>query len=45
MVRRFMTRLGVAISVTAVVLSLSAGAVLGGEITGTGKTRSAPTPD
>jgi hypothetical protein len=38
MVRRFMTRLGVAISVTAVVLSLSAGAVLGGEITGTGKT-------
>jgi hypothetical protein len=37
MVRRIMTRLGVAISVTAVVLSLSAGAALAGEITGTGK--------
>jgi ABC-type transport system substrate-binding protein len=37
MVRRIMTRLGVAISVAAVVLSLSAGAALAGEITGTGK--------
>lgn len=37
MVRRIITRLGLAVSVTAVVLSLSAGAVLAGEITGTGK--------
>jgi ABC-type transport system substrate-binding protein len=37
MVRRIMTRLGVAVSVAAVVLSLSAGAALAGEITGTGK--------
>ena len=37
MVRRFMTRFGVALSVAAVVLSLGASAVLGGEITGNGK--------
>jgi hypothetical protein len=37
MVRRFMTRVGVAISVAAVVLSLGAGAVFGGEVTGNGK--------
>lgn len=37
MVRRIIARLGLAVSVTAVVLSLSAGAVLAGEITGTGK--------
>jgi hypothetical protein len=37
MVRRFMTRFGVALSVAAVVLSLGAGAALGGEITGNGK--------
>lgn len=37
MVRRRMARLGVAVSVAAVVLSLSAGAVFGGEITGNGK--------
>jgi hypothetical protein len=37
MVRRIMTRLGAAVAVTAVVLGLSAGAVLAGEVTGTGK--------
>jgi hypothetical protein len=37
MARRLLTRIGVAVSVTAVVLSLSASAVLAGEITGTGK--------
>jgi hypothetical protein len=37
MARRLMTRFGVAISAAAVVLSLSAGAALAGEITGTGK--------
>ena len=37
MVRRFMARFGVALSVAAVVLSLGAGAVFGGEITGNGK--------
>jgi hypothetical protein len=37
MVRQFMTRFGVAVSVAAVVLSLGAGAVFGGEITGNGK--------
>ncbi len=38
MVRRFMTRFGVALSVAAVVLSLGASAAFGGEITGNGKT-------
>lgn len=37
MTRRFTMRLGVAISSVAVVLSLGAGAVLAGEITGNGK--------
>jgi hypothetical protein len=37
MVRRFMTRFGVALSVAAVVLSLGASAAFGGEITGNGK--------
>ena len=37
MVRRFMTRFGVALSVAAVVLSLGAGAAFGGEVTGNGK--------
>jgi len=37
MARRLMTRFGVAVSVAAVVLSLSAGAALAGEITGTGE--------
>ena len=37
MARRRFTRLGVALSAAAVVLSLSAGAALAGEITGTGK--------
>jgi len=37
MVRRFMTRFGVALSLAAVVLSLGAGAAFGGEITGNGK--------
>ena len=37
MLRRFVTRLAIAVSLTAVVLSLSAGAVLGGEVTGNGK--------
>ncbi len=37
MARRLMTRFGVALSVAAVVLSLSASAALAGEITGTGK--------
>jgi hypothetical protein len=37
-VRRFTRRFGVAISVAAVVLSLSASAALAGEITGNGKT-------
>ena len=36
MARRLMTRFGVAVSAAAVVLSLSAGAVFGGEITGNG---------
>src|SRR4029453_16026997 len=35
--RRFMTRFGLAVSVAAVVLSLSAGAVFAGEVTGSGK--------
>ena len=45
MVRRFMTRFGVALSVAAVVLSLGASAALGGEITGNGKSsrRTCPT--
>ncbi len=34
MARRFMTRIGLAVSVTAVVLSLSATVVLAGEVTG-----------
>jgi ABC-type transport system substrate-binding protein len=38
MARRLMTRFGLAASVAAVVLSLTAGAALAGEITGTGKT-------
>lgn len=38
MARRLMTRFGVAVSVATVVLSLSAGAALAGEITGTGQT-------
>jgi hypothetical protein len=37
MARRLVARFGVAVSVTAVVLSMSASAVLGGEITGNGK--------
>lgn len=37
MVRRLTRRFGLAASVTAVVLSLSAGSVLAGEITGNGK--------
>ena len=37
MVRRFAKRFGVAISVAAVVLSLSAGAAMAGEVTGSGK--------
>ncbi len=37
MARRLMPRFGVAVSVAAVVLSLSAGAALAGEITGTGE--------
>lgn len=37
MVRRFVRRFGVAVSVAAVVLSLSASAALAGEITGNGK--------
>ena len=37
MTRRFVTRLGLAVSVAAIVLSLSASAVLAGEITGNGK--------
>lgn len=36
MARRFTTRLGVAVSVTAIVLSLGAGAALAGEVTGNG---------
>ena len=36
MARRFTTRLGVAVSVAAVVLSLGAGAALGGEVNGNG---------
>jgi hypothetical protein len=38
MARRLMARFGLAVSVTAVVLSLTAGAALAGEITGNGKT-------
>jgi hypothetical protein len=45
MVRRFMKRLGVAVSVTAVVLSLGAGAAFGGEITGNGKSLQMPYED
>jgi len=45
MVRRFMTRFGVALSVAAVVLSLGAGAALGGEITGNGKSLQMPYED
>jgi hypothetical protein len=37
MTRRFIARLGVGVSVAAIVLSLSASAVLAGEITGNGK--------
>src|SRR5207344_965618 len=37
MVRRLTTRFGVAISVVAIVLSLSASAALAGEVTGSGK--------
>jgi hypothetical protein len=37
MIRRLMTRFGLAVSVAIVVLSLTAGAALAGEITGTGK--------
>ena len=37
MVRRFTKRFGLAVSVAAVVLSLSAGAVFAGEVTGSGK--------
>lgn len=37
MASRLMTRFGVAVSAAAVVLSLSAGAALAGEITGTGE--------
>jgi hypothetical protein len=37
MTRRFISRLGLAVSVAAVVLSLSASAVFAGEITGNGK--------
>ena len=36
MVRRFTKRLGIAVSVTAVVLSLSAGAAFAGEVNGSG---------
>ena len=38
MARRLMTRFGLAVSAAAVVLSLTASAVLAGEITGTGRT-------
>jgi len=38
MARRLVRRFGVAVSVAAIALSLSAGAALAGEITGTGKT-------
>lgn len=37
MTRRFVSRVGLAVSVTAVVLSLTASAVFAGEITGNGK--------
>jgi hypothetical protein len=37
MVRRFMTRFGLAASVAAVVLSITASAVFAGEVTGSGK--------
>lgn len=37
MARQLMTRIGIAVSVAAVVLSLSASAVFAGEITGNGK--------
>jgi hypothetical protein len=37
MARRFTTRFGLAVSAAAVVLSLSAGAALAGEVTGNGK--------
>lgn len=37
MARRFMTRFGVAVSVAAVVLTLSVSAVFAGEVTGNGK--------
>ena len=45
MVRRFMTRFGVALSVAAVVLSLGASAVFAGEITGNGKSLQMPYED
>ncbi|MFL5770198.1 MAG: hypothetical protein ACJ765_08970 [Chloroflexota bacterium] len=35
--RRFVRRFGLAVSVTAIVLSLSAGSVFAGEVTGSGK--------
>jgi hypothetical protein len=38
MARRLVRRFGVAVSAAAIVLSLTAGAALAGEITGTGKT-------
>lgn len=37
MIRQLISRLGLAVSVAAIVLSLTAGAVLAGEITGNGK--------
>jgi len=37
MARRFTSRLGASVAVAVVVLSLSAGAVLAGEVTGTGQ--------
>ena len=37
MARRFITRFGIAVSATALVLSLTAGAAFAGEITGNGK--------
>ena len=37
MVRRFITKAGVTVSVAAVILSLSAGVALAGEVTGNGK--------
>jgi hypothetical protein len=37
MARRFIKRIGIAVSATAVILSLSVGAALAGEVTGNGK--------